>query len=145
MDKFWDAIAANMIALGAFMVPVCIVAITSYFSHKRTELIHRERMAAIEKGIMPSGPLPDPDEEEEAAEELKSPPDYLRRGIFWLCPGAGVIAFCVLFLSDVSAGIRLPILGVSIACAGVGLAHIVIYFIESEKQRTALPGHNVPR
>lgn len=139
MDKFWDALASNMIALGAFMVPVGIVAVTSYFSHKRTELIHRERMAAIEKGIMPSGPLPDADKEEEEAEGPKTPPDYLRRGIFWLCPGAGLVAFSILFLSEVSAAIRLPILGVSIACAGIGVAHIVIYLIESEKQRAPLP------
>jgi hypothetical protein len=37
--------------IGAFLVPVGIVAVTSYFSHKRLELIHRERLAAIEKGL----------------------------------------------------------------------------------------------
>jgi uncharacterized membrane protein HdeD (DUF308 family) len=139
MDKFWDALASNMIVLGAFMVPVGIVAVTSYFSHKRTELIHRERMASIEKGMMPAGPFPDAEkDEEEEAEGPKAPPDYLRRGIFWLCPGAALVAFCILFLSEVSAAIRLPILGVSIACAGVGVAHIVIYFIENEKQHAPL-------
>ena len=138
MDKFWDMIGGNIIVIAAFMVPIGIVAISSYFSHKRLELVHRERMAAIERGIMPPGQLTDPQNEERAEEVEKSAPNYLRRGLFWLCPGAGVVAFSVLFLSDVHPGIRLPILGVAIACAGIGAAFIVIYLVENEKARTGV-------
>jgi len=139
MDKFWDAIAGNIIAIAAFMVPVGIVAITSYFGHKRLELVHRERMAAIERGIMPPGQLTDPQNEEHAEEEGGKPaPSYLRRGLFWFCPGAGLVAFSIVFLSDVNAGIRLPILGVSIALAGIGAAYLVVYLVEGEKARPGL-------
>jgi hypothetical protein len=142
MDKVFEAIANNIIVFGAFLVPIGIIAVTSYFKHQRLELIHRERMAAIAKGMMPPGQLPDPEKEEEvrkAEEEGKqSPPDYLRTGLFWLCPGAGLVVFSLVFLADVHAAIRLPILGVSIAFAGVGAAYLAIYFVEHERRRSGL-------
>jgi hypothetical protein len=142
MDKLFEAIAGNIIVLGAFLVPIGIVGITSYFSHKRLEMIHRERIAAIEKGMMPPGDLPDPEKEEEERkqeEEARKPPqDYLQTGLFWLCPGAGLVLFSLLFLVDVPLGVRLPILGVSMACAGVGVAYIAVYFVEQEKRRSGL-------
>jgi len=139
MDKFWDAIAGNIIAIAAFMVPIGIVAVTSFFKHKRLELVHQERMAAIARGIMPPGQLTDPEDREQEKEEGGKPaPNYLRRGLFWLCPGAGLVAFSLVFLADVSAGIRLPILGVSIACAGVGAAFVVIYLVEQDRTRPGL-------
>jgi hypothetical protein len=138
MDKFWDAIAGNIIAIAAFMVPIGIVAVTSYFSHKRLELVHRERMAAIERGILPPGQLTDPEPQESETEGGKPAPNYLRRGLFWFCPGAGLVAFSIVFLSDVHAGIRLPILGVSIALAGIGAAYLVVYLVEQDRTRPSL-------
>jgi len=142
MDKLLEAIANNIIAIGAFMVPIGIVAVTSYFSQKRLELVHRERLAYIERGMVPPIELTDPEKEEEkrrkAEEGRQSPPDYLRTGLFWLCPGAGLVIFSLVFLADVHAGIRLPILGVSIACAGVGAAYLAIYFVEQERRRSGL-------
>jgi hypothetical protein len=140
MDKFWATIAENFIFVVVMLVPISIVAITSYFGHKRTEMIHQERLAAIEKGMMPPGDLKDPgDESHESHDDAAKPaPNFLRCGIFWLCPGLGATAFSLLFLGDVHAGIRLPILGVSIVCAGVGVAYVVIYLLESEKARSGL-------
>jgi len=138
MDKFWEIIGPNFVFVVVMMVPISIVAITSYFGHKRTEMIHRERMAAIEKGMMPPGELKDPGEDKSDDDAAKPAPNFLRYGLFWLCPGAGAVAFSLLFLGDVHAGIRLPILGVSIVCAGVGVAYVVIYLLEGEKARTGL-------
>jgi len=141
MDRLWDALANNILMIAIFMVPVGIVGITSYFSHKRLELVHRERMAAIEKGLTPPGQLADPQEEEEREQEedgRKSPPNYLHRGLFYLCPGLAIVAFSILFLSDMPAGIRLPILGVSIASAGIGAAFVVIYLVEADRTRSGL-------
>ena len=129
----------GIVVIAACMVPVGIVGISSYFAHKRLELVHKERLAAIEKGIMPSGDLPDPEKEDrEERERLKSPPNYLHRGLFWFCPGAGLVAFSLMFLAEISAAIRLPILGASIACAGVGAAYIVIHVVETERARAGL-------
>jgi hypothetical protein len=142
IDKLFDAIANNIIVLGAFLVPIGIVAVTSYFSHKRLELIHRERLAAIEKGLPPIGNLPDPQKEEretKAQEEAqKSPPDYLRTALFWLCPGVGMVAFSLIALQDVLPAIRLPILGVSVLFAGIGAAYLVIHLVEQDRKHPGL-------
>jgi hypothetical protein len=142
MDKFFEALANNIIVLGAFMVPIGIVAVNSYFSHRRLELIHRERMAAIEKGLPPVGDLPDPHQEQRKEEEgAKTPPDYLKRGLFWLLPGGGMVVFSLIALEDLMSAIRLPILGVSVICAGVGAAYMVMYFVDQERRRSGFhPG-----
>ena len=142
MDKLFEAIANNIIVLGAFLVPIGIVAVTSYFSHKRLELIHRERIAASEKGLPPMGTLPDPQKEErerKAQEEAQKPPtDYLRTALFWLCPGVGMVAFSLVALADVLPAIRLPILGVSVLCAGIGAAYQVIHLVEQDRKHPGL-------
>jgi hypothetical protein len=135
MDKVLSALSENMVFFAVMLVPISIVAITSYFGHKRTEMVHRERMAAIERGLLPPGQLTDPEKEEIEEAGAKPAPNYLRRGLFWLCPGGGMVAFCLLFLGDVPMAVRLPILGVSVVFAGVGAAYLVIYLIEGEKAR----------
>ena len=141
MDKVLDAIANNIVVLGAFLVPIGIVAVNSFFGHKRLEMIHNERMAAIAKGMVPPGDLPDPHKEEreqQRQEEGKSPADYLRTGLFWLCPGAGMVAFAFVALADMPPAIRLPIMGISMLCTGIGLAYIVIHIVEQDRRRTGL-------
>ena len=142
MDKVLEAIADNIFFIAAMMVPVAIIGVSSYFRNKRLEMIHRERLAAIEKGIAPAGVLPDPDREEhdrhQRDEGPKTPGDYLQYGLFWLCPGLGATFFSLLFLRDVSAAIRLPILGASMVAAGVGAAYLIIYSVEIQKTRTGL-------
>lgn len=138
MDKVFEAIAGNIIVLAVFLVPICIVGITSYFSHKRLELVHRERLAAIEKGMMPPGRLTDPQEEKHEEEGPKPAPNYLGRGLFWLCPGVGVVVFSVVALDGVGPGIQLPILGVSVLCAGIGAAYLAIHFVQQDRARRGL-------
>ena len=135
MDRFLSVIGENIVFFVVMLVPISIVAITSYFGHKRMEMVHRERMAAIEKGLLPPGPLTDPEKEEHADQAFKPAPNYLRRGLFWLFPGGGVVAFSLLLMGDAPMGIRLPILGVSVVCAGIGAAYVVIYLIENERAR----------
>jgi hypothetical protein len=43
-----------------------------------------------------------------------------------------------LFLVDAPMGVRLPILGVSVVCAGIGAAYLVIYLVEGERARQGL-------
>jgi hypothetical protein len=137
MDKLFEAIANNIIVIASFMVLIGIVAVTSYFSNRRLELVHRERMAFLEKGLVPPGDLKDP-EPDEREEGKKLPPNYLRRGLFWLIPGGGLVAFSLIALQDIIPAIRLPILGVSVICAGIGAAYLVIYMVEQDRVRPGL-------
>jgi hypothetical protein len=138
MDKFLAALSENFVFIMVMLVPISIVAITTYFGHKRTEMIHRERMAAIEKGLLPPGELKDPESGEKEEDAAKPAPNFLRCGLFWLCPGGAAVAFSLLFLGDAPSGVRLPILGVSLVCAGIGLAYLVIFFVENEKGRSGV-------
>jgi hypothetical protein len=95
-------------------------------------------MDAIEKGLLPPGELPDAEKEQREEEGSKPAPNFLRRGLFWLCPGGGMVAFSLLFLVDAPMGVRLPILGVSVVCAGIGAAYLVIYLVEGERARQGL-------
>jgi hypothetical protein len=138
MDKLFEAIANNIIVIASFMVPIGIVAVTSYFSNRRLELVHRERMAFLEKGLVPPGDLKDPEPDKHDEEGTKPAPNYLRRGLFWLLPGGGLVAFSLIALQDMIPAIRLPILGVSVICAGIGAAYLVIYMVEQDHVRPGL-------
>jgi hypothetical protein len=98
-------------------------------------------MAAIAKGLTPPPDLPDPHKEDRERKPdgvRKSPPDYLRTGLFWLIPGGAMVVFSLLAMQDVMAAIRLPILGVSVICAGIGAAFMVMHVVEQDRRRPGL-------
>jgi hypothetical protein len=102
-------------------VGVAIVAIVT--SHrekqKRTELRHRERLAAIEKGIeIP--PDPDPDAYVRKGSSLKS-------GLMGLLVGV-VLYFALREVADEDVALF------GLVPAAVGLASLVAWFVESRKQ-----------
>ena len=102
-------------------VSIAIVAIVT--SHrqkqKRAELRHRERLAAIEKGIeLP--PDPDPDAEPRKGSSLKSGLIYLLLGVVLYVAIAGV------------AGDDLALFGLIPAAIGVG--SLVSYFVEGRRR-----------
>jgi hypothetical protein len=109
------------IVLGVGIAVVAIV--TSHWQkQKRMELRHRERLAAIEKGIeLP----PDPDPE---AEPKKG--GYLRSGLVSLFLGV-VLYFA---LAEV-AGDDVALFGLIPAAIGVG--NLISYFVEGRKKESA--------
>lgn len=101
-----------------------IVAIITDYAKRRSffELHHKERLAAIEKGVeLP--PLPP----ELFGTVPKGRPRYLLRGLVWLFVGLGlVVALGVTDYTD-----RLGLLG--LIPAGVGLAYLIYYFAEGKR------------
>jgi hypothetical protein len=67
-----------------------LISLSLYFRYKRRELVHRERIAALEKGVDPAlfshtlGP-----------EDAWTPRIYLLRGMIWLFTGISLTAFAV--------------------------------------------------
>ncbi len=49
----------ELIAIIAILTPVLIVGIVFYFKYQSNQLVHRERMAMIEKGLMPADIKPE--------------------------------------------------------------------------------------
>jgi len=91
------------------------------------ELHHKERMAAIEKG-MEVPPLP---AELFRDRRRREPSDYLRRGLIWLLVG---IAILIALLSMPGAAPRAAFWG--LVPAAIGLAQLIFYFVEGRKPPT---------
>lgn len=101
-----------------------IVAIISDGKKKRAiyELHHRERLAAIDKG-MEVPPLPP--ELFDGGQRARGPGNYLLRGLIWSAIGIGIlIALRNLDEDAASLGI-IPLL--------IGVAYLIYYFVEGRK------------
>jgi len=112
---------------------------TQYLQHNRRVLVHRERLAAIEKGT----PLPP-----EAAAAL-SPEAERRRswnvqrllllaGLVWL--SIGISAFVVLsaiFAANSPAAADVPrgLQWIGLAPATIGLSHLIVYAVGRSRER----------
>jgi hypothetical protein len=79
------SILVTVIITGAFLISWSL-----YLRYKRRELVHRERMAALEKGLdlaLSSNTL--------GSEGLWTPRIYLLRGMIWLFTGIALTAFLI--------------------------------------------------
>jgi hypothetical protein len=125
---------AQLIPLVAIVSGIGMVIVTVVAKHRRQvreiELRHRERMAAIEKGLDPPGdPVVAQPQPSIALPPRNGGSRYLLRGLIWLGVGLA-IAF-----SDGGWIDRFHTYG-WIASA-VGAAHLVFYFVEG--RRSELP------
>lgn len=108
------------------------VAFRQYLSHHRRIMIHRERIAAIEKGV----DLP-PVEQEIRRSNINIQRILLLAGLVWVA--LGVAFFVVLssvlvmasdkFTQDIPRGIQYA----AIAPIGIGIAHLVVFFVGKSK------------
>ena len=106
----------------SLMIP--IVAIVSDAKKKRSiyELHHRERLAAIDKGLeIP----PLPPELFDGGQRTREPGDYLLRGLIWSAVGIGILIACQGMDEEVARLGVIPLL--------VGVAYLIYYFVEGRK------------
>ena len=130
---------ADMIPLFAlmevtpFLIPIVaivmsllipIVAIISDAKKKKSiyELHHRERLAAIDKG-MEIPPLPP--ELFDGCQRARGPGNFLLRGLIWCAVGIGVLIGVREMEQDVARLGIIPLL--------VGAAYLIYYFVEGRK------------
>ena len=106
-----------------FGVAVAIVAIIAGHREKaqRVELRHKERLAAMEKGLEPPPELEDLD-----IGGKRSRSGSLRSGLIGL--GVGIVLY---FALDRVAGDDVALFG--LIPAAIGLANLIFYFIEGRK------------
>ena len=114
----------------SLLIPI-IYQITEYRRRRDiVEALHKERMAAIERGIEPK-PLP---------EELLNPfrrnrnPRYLLTGMIWLFIGIGIFVFLGAVAGE-------DVRWIGLIPGGVGLAYLLYHLIEGrhEKKLEAAP------
>ncbi len=113
----------------AFFFLFCAVVVLcgAAFDYRKSKLIHIERMAAIEKGMVPA-------RLNERPLEL-----YLRRGLLLLIPGLGLVAFLLSVSGDFSTGWG----GVAVLLTCLGLAYLLYYFVEARGRALHRSGSSV--
>ena len=132
----------------ALMIPIIsiimglgipIVAIITDYAKRRKvyELHHKERLAAIDKGIeLPPLPI------ELFGAGPKGRPRYLLRGLIWLFVGLGtLVALAGITRSEAE---KIWLLG--FIPIGVGLAYLIYYFVEGKRvqEEAARAGEEAP-
>jgi hypothetical protein len=120
-----------LIPIIAIVMGIGIGMLAIYLGYrKQKELFahyHQERMAAIEKGI-DCPPWPDRLLANEAAPP--SPRRHLLKGLVWLFIGlGGMVAVYVAIDHEQALWGLIP--------AGIGLAHLIYYFVEGKKEAEA--------
>lgn len=113
-------VIALLIPITAIVAAAVILIVALRLRGKRRELLHRERLAAIEKGIeIPEALL--------AESDTLSPNACLLRGLIWLLAGVAVIAFFIAMGfaegdREIFAAAALGLIPV-----GAGVAYLVVY------------------
>lgn len=111
-----------------FGVAVAIVAILAAHRARVTRLEHRhrERIAAIDKGLELPPETPDPE-----LDPRHRRPRYLLRGLVWLFSGLAFTLFLYRVAdADVSTLGFIP--------TGIGLAYLIFYFVEGRRETSAV-------
>jgi hypothetical protein len=119
-------IAAVVIALIAY------AGFREWMRQQRRALIHRERLAAIDKGVE----LP-PLDQEVKRRSWNVQRTLLLGGLIWLSLGIGVyVTLSALIASPANASLQIPpgIQWLGLAPAAIGLSHLLVYFVGRRKE-----------
>jgi hypothetical protein len=130
-----ESILGVMIPIVAIVMGIGIAMLSMWLDYRKKreifELHHKERMAAIEKG-MEVPPLP-PELFQGNKRYGRLPTDYLRRGLVWTLAGAGVL---IALEMEQERGAWYAIIPVA-----VGVANLLMYvFTKDQPSQTTEPG-----
>ena len=109
------------------------LALRQWLQLNRRKMIHRERLAAIEKGV----DLP-PLEQEARRSSWNVQRFLLLAGLIWLSLGIGAFVTLSAMLpypTPVTQGIPQGIQWIALAPACVGLSHMIVYLIGQKREK----------
>lgn len=136
MEQFWQDLGRSIPGLLAVVFGLAIIGMAWYFSNRRREMAHRERMLALEKGLQPPA---EPNHAGPFARGQLRPSDCLLRGLIWFFVGLGLFGFLVVFSADLDAKFRSFTGFLAVIPFTVGLAYLAFYVIEGRKSRPPAP------
>jgi len=125
-----------MESLATALVIVAVIgyfAFNQYLKHHRRVLISRERLAAIEKGLE----LPVLDQEVKRS-SWNVQRFLLLCGMIWIALGVGamiVLGVIVAIPQEATKDVPRGIQYVGIAPIGIGLAHLITYWVGAKRER----------
>lgn len=108
-----------------FIALIGFAAFQQYLRHHRRIMVHRERLAAVEKGIE----LP-PLDQEVRRSSVNVSRILLFAGLIWVSVGIGayvVLSALLAHPSPMTAEIPEGIQWIGIAPVGIGLSHLIVY------------------
>jgi len=114
---------------------IAFVAFRQWLRQQRRNMIHRERLAAIEKGIE----LP-PLEQEVQIRSWNVQRILLLAGLTWISLGVGAFVVLTAVLANPSVApqdIPQGIQWIGVAPVAIGISHIIVYFVGRKKEQTA--------
>ena len=117
----------NMEVALVWIAIIGFVAFYQWLRHQRRVLIHRERLIALEKGIE----LP-PLEREAQRSTWNAQQFLLLAGLIWISLGVGAILTLTALIAEGSpAAADIPdgVQWVGLAPVGIGLSHLIVYFV----------------
>ena len=131
-----------MEALGVAAIAFSIafyLCFNQFLQHNRRVLVHRERLAAIEKGI----PLP-PEAAASLSPEAESRRSWnvqrllLLAGLVWLSIGiSSFVVLSAIFAANSPAAADVPrgLQWIGLAPATIGLSHLIVYAVGRSRER----------
>ncbi|MGA8367715.1 MAG: DUF6249 domain-containing protein [Candidatus Acidiferrales bacterium] len=125
MDKDIGAFIPIVSIVMVFGMITVIIIAKALRKIRVSQMIHQERMVAIEKG------LPLPSVQDYSLRPL-TPKYNLRRGLLWGLVGLGLL-ISYRFAAFGPRGDTGPFGAIGIICVCVGAAYLIFYFIESRK------------
>jgi hypothetical protein len=115
-----------------FLISLVIyVGFQQWLAYLRRALIHKERLAAVEKGI----DLP-PLEQEAKRRSWNVQRILLLLGLIWISLGIGAFVILSALLatpSQLTSDIPRGIQWVGVAPVGIGLSHLIVYYVGRNK------------
>jgi hypothetical protein len=108
---------------------IAFVAFQQWLRHHRRMMIHRERMAVIEKGLE----LP-PLEQEVQRRAWGVGRILLLAGLSWISLGIGVFVVLNAMIGQSSLPIPPGLQWIGVPLVGVGLSHLIVYALERRKE-----------
>jgi len=124
--------------MDAYFTLLCVVligfvALHQWLRHHRRILVHRERLAAVEKGIE----LP-PLEQEVRRSAWNGQRILLLAGLAWISIGVAVFTVLSALLahgSPAAAEIPNGLQWIGLAPVGIGVSHLVVYAVGAKQDR----------
>ena len=126
-------ITPDMEIAAVAIVLVGYAAYREWLRHQKRSLIHRERLAAIEKGV----DLPPLDQEQKRT-SWNVQRTLLLAGLIWLSVGlCAYVTLSVLVASPANAKLEIPpgVQWIGLGLAAIGVSHLVVYIAGKGKER----------
>jgi hypothetical protein len=112
------------------VVSVAYVGYQQWLRHHRRLMIHRERIAALERGV----PLPPVDQEIEL-KNWNVQRFLLLAGLSWISLGIGGFAFLHVMSLYHSRGEYGGVQWLALSVVLIGFSHLIVYAVESKRDR----------